>query len=1124
MSPAKQINTPRKITNSLAATFVMNLLGGAIFFASATDAAVLTKQSLIEQGAQISQHRLTGQTYFIGTQAGNAIALPGTGTSKSASAAAMDALTTYGKMFGLSNPASELKQKSLKSIANGRSVVRYQQNYNGIPVIGGEMIVNLSANNRLLSINGEVAQKLLVPTSANITALQASNTALSSVARWHRTSPSTLSASTPILSVYDPRLISPYTSPASLVWRIDVSSIAQQPIRELVLIDALNGSISLHFNQIDTAMIRQTYTANETTANPGTLICNEADPACTAGDTDAQNAHQFAKDTYDFYFNTHARDSIDNAGSAIISTTHWNDSVSCPNAFWDGSRMVYCSDMVVDDVVAHELTHGVTENESNLFYFYQSGAINESLSDIWGEFVDLGNGIGTDDAASRWLMGEDLNASGMTGAIRSMKDPTIYSDPDRMSSAYYHTAYSDNGGVHINSGINNKAAYLMVDGDTFNGKTVTGIGITKTARIYYEVQTNLLTSGSNYLDLYNALYQGCQNLIGTSGITADDCIQVRAAADAVEMNQQPSVGFNPDAAMCPTGQGVATTIFSSDFEGVISGWLPTQTGTPYWVPWNAFFGAANGGPNATSGIESYFGYDDYVASRLSVQTSVTLPVGSSYLHFHHDYDLDDFGGTLNDGAVLEYSTDLGSTWINAASLIDDGKTTDGVIATTGRSNPFEGEAAFGGLSHGYVSTRLDLTSLAGQLVYFRWSVATDNRYGGDVGYYGWWIDDVSIHTCQNVSTFNFSSPTYTVSETGNPTVAITVIRTGSSVGAASVNYAANSGSATAGSDYTATTGTLNWIDGDTADKTFNVSITDDTYYDGTETIDLVLSSPTNADVNTGAELGATSVASLAITDDDASTTVSFSSTTYPVDENGTSVTIFVNRSGNTNGPASIDYSVISNTAISDSDFTATSGTLNWPAGDAAAKTFTIPIIDDTNYEGDETASLTLTNPVSTLIGTSSATLTIIEDDIAPTISFNNANYSISESSGSVTITLSRGITNTGAISVDYSVTGGSATSGTDFVSSSGTLSWASGDGADKTFAVSIIDDSAYEANETVNLALTSLRGAVAGTPGTATLTITNDDSKPSGGGIMGWPFLLIGLLWLSMRRRFHNVA
>ncbi len=131
----------------------------------------------------------------------------------------------------------------------------------------------------------------------------------------------------------------------------------------------------------------------------------------------------------------------------------------------------------------------------------------------------------------RWLMGEEINSPTtnppIVGALRDMRDPTLATDktnpnlsdlafpqPDMMSSHYYYTGTEDNGGVHYNSGINNKAVYLMTDGSTFNGQTVTGLGITKVAKIYYEAQTNLLTSGSDYLDLSNDLVQACENLAG----------------------------------------------------------------------------------------------------------------------------------------------------------------------------------------------------------------------------------------------------------------------------------------------------------------------------------------------------------------------------------------------------------------------------------------------------------------------------------------------------------------------------------------------------------------------------------------------------------------------------------
>jgi len=276
---------------------------------------------------------------------------------------------------------------------------------------------------------------------------------------------------------------------------------------------------------------RRTYTASGNWVYPGTLLCNQNQISCTNGaDPDADEAHRYAADTFVFYNTHHGRNSFNNQGGIIDSTVHFG--VGYQNAFWDGYQMVYGDDMTADDVVGHEITHGVTQYTSNLIYSYQSGAINESFSDVWGEFIDQTNTSGNDALSVKWLIAEDTPL----GAIRSMSDPTMFGDPDKMSSPYYYYGSADDGGVHFNSGVNNKAAYLMTDGGTFNGRTITGIGLNKTAAVYYEAQANLLTAGSNYNDLYYALIQACQNLMGgPSGITQSDCNQVKTAAEAVEM-------------------------------------------------------------------------------------------------------------------------------------------------------------------------------------------------------------------------------------------------------------------------------------------------------------------------------------------------------------------------------------------------------------------------------------------------------------------------------------------------------------------------------------------------------------------------------------------------------------
>ena len=131
----------------------------------------------------------------------------------------------------------------------------------------------------------------------------------------------------------------------------------------------------------------------------------------------------------------------------------------------------------------------------------------------WGEFIDLTNGAGTDTPEVRWLMGEDLGRT-----IRNMKDPTASSHPDRLGSPHFIPPVgdpdedNDYGGVHTNCGVGNKLIYLLTDGDTFNGQTVSGLGINLVAGLYYEVQCNLLPSGADYYDLYQALRQSAINL------------------------------------------------------------------------------------------------------------------------------------------------------------------------------------------------------------------------------------------------------------------------------------------------------------------------------------------------------------------------------------------------------------------------------------------------------------------------------------------------------------------------------------------------------------------------------------------------------------------------------------
>ena len=505
-----------------------------------------------------------------------------------------------------------------------------------------------------------------------------------------------------------------------------------------------------------TANIR-TYSAENALKWPGTFLCDESQASCTNGlDPAADNAHLLAIDVYDFNLSNFNRLGIDENNMPVISTVHYCTALYCPypNAFWSGAQMIYGDGYGfanADDIVAHELTHGVTQYESNLFYFYQSGAINESFSDLFGEYYDQNNGLGTDTADVKWIIGEDVTgiinpAPKPPTGFRSMINPPIFGDPDKMTSTLYKKTPDDSGGVHSNSGVNNKAVYLMVDGGIFSDKTVAGIGWDKTAAIYYEANTNLLTSGSDYSDLYYALQQACANLTGgAKGITSADCAQVKNALDAVQMNIRPGYNTSLNAPLCPTGMTTspAVTLFQDDLENSATNWILN----PEWNLDTQF---------AASGIYEMWGTDRtaYGDSSLTMKDGVTLQTGTTpFLHFKHAFAFEYDSKGYYDGGVLEYTKDNGSTWLDAKLLFSSGRNYTGTVfkypaGYQSYGSALQGRSAFVGDSHGYVSSRYDLKSLAGQTVKFRWRFSTDY-----IGYYwGWFVDDVKIYQCVGTPT------------------------------------------------------------------------------------------------------------------------------------------------------------------------------------------------------------------------------------------------------------------------------------------------------------------------------------------------------------------------------------
>lgn len=456
---------------------------------------------------------------------------------------ALKFMADHAGAFGYESP--ELLFSDIDVRTDGdRRVVRMCQRYDGVSVLAARVVMQLNEDGNVTYVSSrglrdttelDAGNPSVTPTFEETQALQKVRALIAEEQNWE---PEDIYVSSEGLYIFEPSLLD-LNGVVRLVWDVRVTSPQSPLLNERFLIDAHNGDVALRYSLNQRAKDREIYRVvfseiNYVAILPGELVRAEGDPLVDMLPYDL--AYEYAGNFYDFYMAYHGRDGIDNAGMTMTITPEFKDFLYYPsevfygyNAYWDGDQAVFYPGMVADDILAHELTHGVTQYESGLIYFGFSGAINESFSDIWGEFVDLTNNAGNDSPEYKWLMGED---SAM-GAMRSMADPTLYGDPDRLSSPYLidPNSSTDNGGVHFNSGIGNKLCYLLTDGGTFNGKTVEAMGIPVVADLFYEVQTNLLFATADYYELYEALDQAAINL----GLTYAQRVNIRNAAEAVEI-------------------------------------------------------------------------------------------------------------------------------------------------------------------------------------------------------------------------------------------------------------------------------------------------------------------------------------------------------------------------------------------------------------------------------------------------------------------------------------------------------------------------------------------------------------------------------------------------------------
>ncbi len=782
-------------------------------------------QKLVDQTggeARVSLDRHTGAARFVRLPSGNLqLAVPPKASTR---ARAEAFFREYGSIFGMTEVASELRaQRTWRDGLGGEHEV-FQQSYRGVPVFGAELRAHFHRG-RLTVVNGTFLPGLKLDTVPVLSLGAAQEIALHTVAGQQdesiykqrgdlreeeylqsKAAAFGLTAASNTLYVFRAGLLMGAPGRDHLVYEVEVVN-PKRTLREFVYVDAHTGAVVDQITGIHEALDREIYEGSlanlvwdESNGDPNPI------PMGWAGGTpqqiiDWQDELDGAGETYYFFASMTAGAYLSYDGvDATMLTVNNDPTINCPNANWNGTSTNYCTGVTGDDTVAHEWGHAYTEYTNNLIYQWQSGALNESYSDFWGEGVDFLNGRGTDapntlrstggcsihgsgapsvDNSYRWLSGEDDPA--FNGAIRDLWNPNCYGDPGKVTDSQYWCTSGDSGGVHTNSGIPNHAFALMVDGGTFNSYTITGLGLTKASHIHWGAQ-NLLTPASNFADHADALDSACTTLTGVnlpalsttvpnaspSGIiiTAADCAEVAKINDAVELRTPVSqcnfsTLLDPNAPPLCSGVGSVQTASFEDFESgsLPAGWSvsshdvanPATFDNPGWSVASSLPAGASGSfatfvPDLNQGNCAA---DDESGALALDSPAIVLPAGAPpHVAFDHWVATE----TTWDGGNLKVSVNGGPWTLVPSGAYDFNTYNDELSDPPGNTNPLASEEAFTGTDAGsnggsWGQSQVALYGLAfpGDTVRLRFDFGVD----GCAGVIGWYVDDVRIYTCSD---------------------------------------------------------------------------------------------------------------------------------------------------------------------------------------------------------------------------------------------------------------------------------------------------------------------------------------------------------------------------------------
>lgn len=670
----------------------------------------------------------------------------------------------------------------------GLKNVTYRQQYQGIPVYDGLLKFHFNAKEELSSINGNSISIAKLNTVPNITAAEAEIIARDMVTKQDLNKSNTpLQTAKTNLIIFPKNLMQGGIVTPYLAYQIEVTN--KKDVREYIFINAHTGELVEQFTGVH-PIDRKLYETNTTATN---LKWKEGDAFPGTLSSWQQNEVVTSEHVYNFFKNAFGYVSYDAADHTMITVNN-DPTISCPNARWNGTYAGYCDGTATDDVIAHEWGHAYTEYTSGLIYQYQSGALNESYSDVWGETIDLINNymdegenlsVRTTTACSgslRWKVGEDATSFG--GAIRDMWNPNCNGDPAKvLDAANYYCGTADSGGVHTNSGVTNHLYALLVDGGTYNGYTMTGMGFVKAAHLWWRAQKNYLTATSDFANFADALEASANDLIGVNlqglsttvtpagltglSITSADVQNVKNGILAVQLRTSPATQCNYTPLLAQSAPSLCASatnnpLFKEDWENGLGNWtvtnVPTKPSTweardwtiksnlPKSRPGKAIFAIDPINGDCASNLQNGI-------LRLESPT-ITMPTftsGKYEMAFNHYVATE----STWDGGNIKYSLNEGSwTLVPVTAFTYNGynSTLDG---TSSNDNPLKGQRAFtgtdgGSLGGSWGQSVIDLSKLgvtSGSKIKFRFEMGTDGCNGVE----GWYLDELYVYNCSTLA-------------------------------------------------------------------------------------------------------------------------------------------------------------------------------------------------------------------------------------------------------------------------------------------------------------------------------------------------------------------------------------